>query len=69
VLVRLGRTCPGSPYTAPLASTTLYPLERGMRQGITLPLHGRGAWCVGVWVQETSTYLTSKPATVRLAIR
>jgi hypothetical protein len=67
VLVRVGRTCPGSPYTAPLGSTALVALERGVRQELRLPLSGSGRWCARVWVQEPTTFLTSTASTVRLA--
>lgn len=69
VLVRVGRACPGSPYTAPLSSTALVALQRGARQELRLPLSGSGPWCARVWVQEPATYLTSTASTVQLASR
>lgn len=69
VLVRIGRTCPLSPYAAPLSATALLPLERGASQRVRLPVDGTGSWCVRVWVQETTTFLTSRATTVRLVVR
>lgn len=69
VLVRLGRSCPGSPYSSPLKATSLIPLQRGERQELRVPLTGAGHWCAGLWVQDSATYLTSLPTTVRLTIR
>jgi hypothetical protein len=69
VLVRAERgRCPATPYRTPLARTGSLPLERGARQSAALPLPGPGAWCAGLWVQESSSLLTGPPVYVRVAV-
>lgn len=69
VLVRAERgRCPTTPYGAPLARTGSIPLERGALQSAALPLSRSGAWCAGLWVQESSSFLTGPPVYVRIAV-
>lgn len=69
VLVRAERgRCPATPYGAPLARTGSVPLERGALQSAALPLSRSGAWCAGLWVQESSSFLTGPPVYVRIAV-
>lgn len=68
VLIRLARTCSGSAYSGPKDGTILVPLQRGAVQQVSVPIPDGGRWCAGVWVQESSTFLTSNPATVRVTV-
>lgn len=68
VLVRLARTCSGSPYSGSKAATILLPLQRGALQEVSVPIPDDGRWCAGVWVQEASTFLTSNPALVKVSV-
>ena len=62
VLVRAERgRCPTTPYGVPLARTGSIPLERGALQSAALPLSRSGAWCAGLWVQESTSFLTGPP--------
>lgn len=70
VLVRASRgACPLTPYGQPLGRTAAVTLERGAEQELTLPVSGKGAWCAGVWVQETTSFITSRASYVRLFVR
>jgi hypothetical protein len=70
ILVRVVRDgCPSSPYSAPLARTSLVRLEPGRRQEARIPVSAPGRWCAGVWVQETESYVTGAAALVRVDVR
>ena len=70
VLVRAvpGR-CPSSAYGAPLARTFVFGLERGAQQEAWVPVTQPGRWCAGVWVQETSSYITGPGVRLWLDVR
>ena len=74
----LEERCSCAPPAAPARSrrtvslsgrTAAVTLERGAEQELTLPVSGKGAWCAGVWVQETTSFITSRASYVRLFVR
>ena len=70
VLVRAKRgACPTTPYGIPLTRTAVFGLKRGAQQEAWIPVTGAGRWCAGVWVQETSSYITGPTARVWLDVR
>lgn len=60
--------CPTTPYGKPLQRTSIVTLARGTSQEGYVSVTRPGSLCVGVWVQETTSYITSTPRFVRITV-